>query len=257
MTNKVRNPKSEIRRNFEGPKLEIGNRSVPPDLELSNLSAWNLFRISDFGFRISSALLLLLASAPLLEAFDPAQPEPIPKLRPPRAEMPPAFWERYGVWVLVAVVLLLLLAGGLVWLLRRPKAPVIVPPAVQARVALEPLLQQPEDGALLSRVSQILRRYVAAAFGLPSGELTTTEFCGALAGQEQIGPELSTAISAFLRQCDERKFAPLPPAQAFGAVAQVLQLIELAEARRAAVNPVAGAGSGAGALLSGKAGGAG
>ena len=58
---------------------------------------------------------------------------------------------------------------------------------VQARAALEPLRGQSENGALLSRVSQILRHYVAAAFDLPPGELTTVEFCGAIASHTRGG----------------------------------------------------------------------
>ena len=111
----------------------------------------------------------------------------------------------------------------------------VVPPEVQARQALEPLRQQPEDGALLSRVSQILRHYVAAAFDLPPGELTTAEFCRAIAGHGRIGPELSAALSDFLRQCDQRKFAPPAPVPPFSAVAQALKLIDQAQIRRRAL----------------------
>jgi hypothetical protein len=117
----------------------------------------------------------------------------------------------------------------------RSKPPVIVPPEVQARQALEPLRQQPEDGALLSRVSQILRHYVTATFDLPPGELTTTEFCVAIAGHAQIGLELSVTLSEFLRQCDQRKFSLPPPAPPFGAVAQAFKLIDQAQTRRFAV----------------------
>jgi hypothetical protein len=135
--------------------------------------------------------------------------------------------------VVILGVLLLGLICAVVWLLTRPKPPVVVPPEVQAREALDPLRQQPEDGALLSRVSQILRHYVAAAFELPPGELTTAEFCRAVGGHAPIGPELSAALSEFLRQCDQRKFSPPAPAPPLSAVAQALKLIELAEARRA------------------------
>ncbi len=155
----------------------------------------------------------------------------IPPLRPPHAEIPPTFWEQHGLWVVLFGVLLLGLVCAAAWFLTRPKPPVIVPPEVQARQALEPLRRQPEDGALLSRVSQILRRYVTVAFDLPPGELTTAEFCRAIAGHGQIGPELSTALSEFFRQCDQRKFAPPAPAPPFGAVAQALKRIAQAQSR--------------------------
>jgi hypothetical protein len=110
----------------------------------------------------------------------------------------------------------------------------IVPPDVQARQALEPLRRQPEDGLLLSRVSQVLRHYVAAAFNLPLGELTTAEFCRAIAGHAQIGPDLSAALSDFLRLCDQDKFSPPAPVPPLNAVAQALKLIDETQARRLA-----------------------
>jgi len=167
--------------------------------------------------------------------FGLSLPDDIPPLRPPHAEIPPTLWEQYGLWVILFGVLVLGLVCVAAWFLTRPKPPVIVPPEVQARQALEPLREQPEDGALLSRVSQILRHYVIAAFDLPPGELTTAEFCRAIAGHGQIGPELSTAFSEFLRQCDQRKFAPPAPAPPFGAVAQALKLIDEAQTRRLAL----------------------
>ncbi len=50
-----------------------------------------------------------------------------------------------------------------------------------------------------------------------------------------IGPELSAALSEFLRQCDQRKFSPPAPAPPFGAVAQALKLIDQAQTRRLAL----------------------
>ncbi len=164
-----------------------------------------------------------------------AAPDAIPPLRPPHAEIPPTFWEQHGLWVVIFGVLLLAVVCAAVWFLTRPKPAVIVPPEDQARHALEPLRQQPEDGALLSRVSQILRHYVAEAFSLPPGELTTAEFCSAIAAHSQIGPELSAPLSDFLHQCDQRKFSPSAPAPQFGAVAQALKLVDQAQARRVAL----------------------
>jgi len=132
-------------------------------------------------------------------------------------------------------ILLLAVVCAAAWFLTRPKPPVIVPPDVQARLALEPMRQQPEDGALLSRVSQILRHYVAAAFDLPPGELTTAEFCRAIDGHAQIGPDLSAALSEFLRLCDRDKFSPPAPVPPLSAVAQALKLIDQAQTRRFAL----------------------
>jgi hypothetical protein len=84
---------------------------------------------------------------------------------------------------------------------------------------------------LLSQISQTLRHYIAGAFSLPPGELTTSEFCQSLSGNGSVGPALSSALGQFLRRCDEQKFSPAikPP---LGAAAQALTLVDLAEARR-------------------------
>jgi hypothetical protein len=97
---------------------------------------------------------------------------------------------------------------------------------------LESLRRQPEDGALLSRVSQILRRYVASAFELPPGEMTTADLSSVVANDERFGGGLAADISAFLRNCDDRKFAPPTPAPAMDAVGNALKLVDAAEARR-------------------------
>jgi hypothetical protein len=180
---------------------------------------------------------LLLATASLTAGTN--SPDQIPPLRPPRGELPPGFWEEYGLLVVVGAVLALTLLGVAAWFLSRPK-PVAVPaPEALARQALEPLRRQPEEGGLLSRVSQVLRHYLQAAFGLPPEELTTTEFCRALGGHERVGPELAAALSEFLRRCDERKFAPTAPPPALGAVEQALKFIEASEQRLARLRQAA------------------
>ena len=192
-------------------------------------------RVSAFGVRV----LLLLAGFSVTAQPDSSL-ERIPPLRPPHAEIPPTFWEQHGLWVVLGGVLVVGLVCAGVWLLMRPKAPVIVPPVQQARQALEPLGRQPEDGVVLSRVSQVVRHYLAAAFNLPPGELTTKEFCLVMLSREEIGAPLSVPVTNFLRQCDERKFAPGTRGVPLSAVAQALKLIELAEARRIALAGTAG-----------------
>jgi hypothetical protein len=157
----------------------------------------------------------------------------IPKLRPPVPELEPTFWEQHRLGVACGAGALALTGALGAWWLVRPKPPVPAPPVTQAREALEPLRSQPETGVVLSRVSQVVRHYFAAAFNLPPGELTTTEFCRAIAGVEKLGPELPSAVAQFLRQCDERKFAPLPAQPPLGAVSQAAAFIDQAETRRA------------------------
>lgn len=167
-----------------------------------------------------------------IAATNPFDPDFIPPLRPPRAEIPPTFWEQHGLWIVIGSIALLAVICVAIWLLSHRRPPIAVPPEVRARQALEKLRERAEDGVVLSWVSQILRRYATSAFGLASGELTTTEFCTVIAGNGNVGPELAASMAEFLRTCDERKFAASPSKPALGAAAQALKLIQLAEVRR-------------------------
>jgi hypothetical protein len=156
----------------------------------------------------------------------------LPPLQPPHNDLLPTFWEQYHWAVLAgALAALAVLVLLIVWL-RRPRPAIIIPPDVIARRALEALRGQPENGVLLMKVSGVLRRYVIFACGLPPGELTTAEVCHAVAERAQFSPNLAEAITGFFRQCDERKFAPAPPASNLGAVAGALTLLEQIEQRR-------------------------
>lgn len=179
-----------------------------------------------------------IAAARLGAAEDLASSNALPALLPPRAALPPTFWEQYGWWVIPAAILLLIIAAVLAFVLWRSQTQAVAVPAVEARRKLEPLRQHPESGAMLSLVSQVLRRYFAASFKLPPEEMNTAECCRAIAGHPQMGTELSAALAEFLRACDQRKFAPaaaagsVPP---LDAVSGALKLIEQAEERRALV----------------------
>jgi hypothetical protein len=168
----------------------------------------------------------------------PSNPNPqrlseIPPLRPPKAEVPPGFWELYAWHVAAGSMVLAGVLALAAWLLTRPRPAVSTPPAVQAREALQPLLARPEDGIVLSRVSQVVRSYFSALCGLPRAELTTGEFSRAIADDQQLEPRLRSDAVTLLRACDERKFAPQPPAAPLDAVGQALKLIDQTEASRA------------------------
>ena len=76
-------------------------------------------------------------------------------------------------------------------------------------------------------VSQALRHYLVAALSFPSAELTTAEFAAALRDHPRVGTDLATQLTGFLRDCDVRKFAPVPPQSPSGLVAKALELISL------------------------------
>lgn len=178
--------------------------------------------------------MLSLAIFPLcvpLAVF--GQPNALPPLSPPYGELPPTFWEQHGISVILAGLGVIALVAFGVWLVLRPKPKIIVPPEILARQALEALREQPEDGACLSRISQVLRSYFIAAFQLAPGELTTTEFSRVLAGCKQIDVGLVAAVADFLRECDGRKFSAAAASAPLGAANRALQLVARAEERRA------------------------
>jgi hypothetical protein len=158
--------------------------------------------------------------------------EDIPKLRPPLPQIPETFWDQHRLGISGAAAAVAIAASLGVWRLTRPKPPVAVAPVAQAHAELESLRTQPETGAVLSKVSQVVRHYFTGAFSLPPGELTTTEFCSAIGSVDKLDPDLASGVAGFLRQCDERKFAPLPVQPPLGAVTQATQLIDQAETRR-------------------------
>jgi hypothetical protein len=157
----------------------------------------------------------------------------LPKLVPAYGELPPTFWEQHQTDIIVSGFAVLAVVVLSLLVMLRPKTPVIVPPEAVARLALSKLQGRPEDGKLLSEVSQILRRYICAAFGLPSAEMTTAEFSATVAIHDKIGGELASTLSSFLRECDERKFSPTSPATHVNAVVRALEFVARSETRLA------------------------
>ena len=194
--------------------------------------------------------LLIIFSALSVSAQTPTNP--LPPLSPACPEIPPTFWEQHGTAILAGSVALIALAAVILWKLLQPEPAIVLPPEIVAREALVQLQRRPEDGKALSEISQILRRYVVAAFDLSAAELTTAEFCAALSASDRIGRELAQTISGFLRECDERKFAPpgrvgvqasacpdnpsapsgTPKCELQPAAARALEIVNLAEQRR-------------------------
>jgi hypothetical protein len=177
--------------------------------------------------KFHSATFLLLSAA-----AKAADTNALPALVPAYGQIPPTFWEHYGTLVLAGGIALIVLGVLILWKIWQPRLAVVLPPEILARDALAKLLPQPETGELLSAVSHILRRYAAAVFALPPGEMTTADFCVALTASQKTGAELAVAISGFLRECDRQKFSSSPADAPFNAASRALELIARAEARR-------------------------
>jgi hypothetical protein len=178
----------------------------------------------------TAACRLIVAAFIVSPAF--AQTNALPALAPPYGEIPPTFWEQHGTTILIGGLLFVALAGVLAWKLLHPRPPILAPPDAVARAALTKLRGQPEDGNCLGEISQVLRRYLVVVFVLPPDEMTTAEFCGALAGNKKIGGELAQAISSFLRECDERKFSPASLTAALNAANRALEILGQVERER-------------------------
>jgi hypothetical protein len=130
---------------------------------------------------------------------------------------PPARWP----WLLAGCALLL--GGGLlVAANRRRRVPTLAiaptPPHVRALRELERLRQRPrttavEVAAFYVAVSQVLRDYLEARFGLRAPERTTEEFLRDLEAGDALAKAHRAELEAFLSQCDLVKFAAVVPAE--------------------------------------------
>jgi hypothetical protein len=199
--------------------------------EQARVGRWMAASQRMLQWAVAAGLALMLAGSVMWAGTNGAPEGEIPSLHPPRGEIGPGLWEQYSGWFMGGGVVALLLLAVLIWYLTRPRPPEIVPAAVVAREALDRLAGQPETGVVLSQISHAVRGYFLSVLGLGEPELTTTEFCGAISGRPELGPELAESVAAFLRQCDELKFAPLPASPPVHAVARALGLVEQTEAR--------------------------
>jgi len=174
---------------------------------------------------------LRLADGAAMSLSNVVDPDAIPALVGPKAEIPPSYVEQHAGMLGASTAASLLLLAGLGWLLLRRRPALPVPAEAIARGELATLLDQPETGEVLSRVSGILRRYLVKAFAMAPGERTTREVIEDL-GKHAAPPEFTGAVTQFLHLCDERKFSPQPP-RSSGAATEALHFIELAEANLA------------------------
>ena len=201
--------------------------------------ASGFLRTSDFGLRIFLLLLPSIASALVTNK--------IPDLKPLLPEVPATFletatsrtwWDTHLWSVLGAALVVFAVLMALVRLLYRPSVARELLPETVARAALEKLRTAPDNEATAAEVGRQLRRFTQAALALPVGELTTDETLRALAARPTPPPPaLSSQLGALFRECDARRFAPVPPAGQPGLAARALDLVAQIESFRQPVPP--------------------
>lgn len=136
-------------------------------------------------------------------------PPPIRDIAPPVDVFPYPAWQ-----VAIAAGLALALVSLAVWWLvtfwRNRPAPSPPSPRESALAALreaERQLDALSPHAFSILVSDVLRRYVSAEFGLRATEQTSPEFLASVAGSARFSAEEKALLGAFLEKCDMIKFA--------------------------------------------------
>jgi hypothetical protein len=139
----------------------------------------------------------------------PPGPESLIRDITPPVAVPIPLWQ----WALIIAGALILL-GLVAWLFRkywskRPSAPPPTPRSIAIR-ELEKLRSQVrsvEPYAFSIGVSDVLRTYVGAQYGLRAREQTSPEFLASIQQSPGFTPDDRTLLADFLERCDLIKFA--------------------------------------------------
>lgn len=169
-----------------------------------------------FSGRLSALLAAGIFLTPgLIQAQDPAAPPPEEDIRPAREAVvipqPPKFTTTQKILTAAAV---LAGSGILLWFLmrRRTARLATVLPFDQAREALRGIDAQREtlpSGELAEQTANVVRRFIAANFGLAAPQRTTEEFLKSLTTSSAPSPlqPHTELLRDFLTTCDKAKFA--------------------------------------------------
>lgn len=186
-------------------------------------------------FRHSSFVIRIFFLMPF--AAIAAETNDLPALVPAYGEIPPTFWQEHKLAIVVGGFLFILAQSLVLWKFLMRLQPKVEPVENLTRAALTDLLNEPEDGKLLSDVSRIVRGYFGKQFQMAGEEATTVEFIAAMARNEKMPLELGEKVSGFLRECDAQKFSPAAGKTELDAVERALDLVNEAEAWRVKQNP--------------------
>ena len=158
----------------------------------------------ELGFEVES----VLPEGAVVDELRPA--------RPMLAELQGPWWARHWPWFAVGVLLLAAAVGGLLVWLRRADQRARTTAFERAIERLERLQRRGLPGsadldAWYVELSDIVRRYIEARFGLRAPELTTEEFLAEAGRSAELTPSHRSLLSAFLERCDRVKFARYSP----------------------------------------------
>ena len=158
----------------------------------------------ELGFEVES----VLPEGAVIDELRPA--------RPMLAELQGPWWARHWPWFAVGVLALAGAVGGLLVWLRRADQRARTTAFERAIERLERLQRRglpntAELDAWYVELSDIVRRYIEARFGLRAPELTTEEFLAEAGRSAELTPSHRSLLSAFLERCDRVKFARYSP----------------------------------------------
>ena len=158
----------------------------------------------ELGFEVAS----VLPEGAVVDELRPA--------RPMLAELQGPWWARHWPWFAVGVLALAGAVGGLLVWLRRTDQRARTTAFERAIERLERLQRRglpstAELDAWYVELSDIVRRYIEARFGLRAPELTTEEFLAEAGRSAELTPSHRSLLSAFLERCDRVKFARYSP----------------------------------------------
>ena len=208
------------RDDIDGPGDERGQRATKARELLTE----------ELGFEVES----VLPEGAVVDELRPA--------RPMLAELQGPWWARHWPWFAVGVLLLAAAVGVLLVWLRRADQRARTTAFERAIERLERLQRRglpstAELDAWYVELSDIVRRYIEARFGLRAPELTTEEFLAEAGRSAELTPSHRSLLSAFLERCDRVKFARYSPGDTESHEALQLARQFLRETRDAASQP--------------------
>jgi Domain of unknown function (DUF4381) len=148
--------------------------------------------------------------APLFKGGSPSTPPvEIRDIAPPIDVFPYPLWMVIVAGCIAAAVLGAIIWWFVRWMRRRPAPPPPTPRqiALRALEALRAQVREMEPYAFSIAVSDVLRTYVSAAYGLHAGRQTSPEFLAVISGHAKFSDADRSLLASFLERCDLIKFA--------------------------------------------------